>query len=141
MSTYFERRLRSHDYRHKHVAVRVPLLWLIQNIDSSCDFGRMRDFDEWQAMFDDKCSNTGFGHLVDSMLERGHMRNGAIGFYDGEITEGHHRLCAAILLGMDYVWVSRLGSNVFRKPRSGDRAEPILCAHYSHDEYPVYVDF
>lgn len=57
-------------------------------------------------MINDKANDSGFMRLVDNMLENGWMPGSAIGYRHGYINEGHHRLVAAILLGLDEVVVT-----------------------------------
>lgn len=85
--------------------VWVTVEWLMKNIDSSCDFD---DFDLAEIMRY-KCKDTGMTHLINSIIDNGFDENGSIGFCDGQITEGHHRLCAAILLCLDKVPISAWG--------------------------------
>lgn len=118
-----------HDYNAIHM---VPVSFILRNAIDSCDFGPPFDGDVvswWQAIISDKAGDSGFGHLVDSILKNGWRKDSAIGF-DGEyINEGHHRLVAAILLCLDEVPVSAWG-------RSG---RDNLCAHYSTDEHSIHV--
>lgn len=128
--------------------IKVSLLWLIQNIVGSCDFDEDEIADHGgdllELIMDYKCSDTGMGYLLESMLLKGHLREGAIGaaWFDGGVylTEGHHRLCAAILLGLDEVWVSRNGKSI----RSAN-GHSLVSAHDSWDyntgtqreDYPI----
>lgn len=122
------------DIEYDGELTEVPLLWLMRNITHSCDGFDLDTFEGWQDMFLAKCSDTGFGHLVESIMERGFLPGGAIGFDDGEITEGHHRLCAAILLCLDTVWISCWGKDIFIAP--GDK---LARAHWSDDAHPILV--
>ena len=122
-------------YRYNHEVVRVPVEFILQNTVESCDYV---DFDgsvdDWMKIIFSKSSDTGFGHLVESMIENGFMEKYAMGltWEDGglKITEGHHRLVAAILLGMDFVYAS-----AYSKGRFGPEQ---ICAHYNDvDPHPI----
>ncbi len=92
---------------------------ILQTVRSSCDFSNFDGSAEaWMMLVQEKASDTGFGRLVDSILENGWEPNSAIGIYNGSITQGHHRLAAAILLGLDEVPVAQWGVD----PNT-------LCAH------------
>jgi hypothetical protein len=80
----------------------MPVEYILQNTDESCDYPEFdyTEFD-WEKILREKSSHTGFMHLVNSIMEHGWLS--AIGWNEGRITEGHHRLCAAILLGEDEV--------------------------------------
>lgn len=115
--------------------VLVSLTLILQNAVDSVDCYDLSTTEGWQSMMRSKCADTGFQRLLDSMMEKGHLREGAIGFNtDNEsgwhagpyISEGHHRLSAAILLGLDYVWVSKYGKEWYV---NGSR----ICAHSSAD--------
>lgn len=146
MDTDYEALTTSKEYLDwdTRAVVKVSLLWLINAVTDSCDGYDLSSFEGWREMFAHKCSDTGFGHLVDSMMERGFMPEGCIGFNQGQITEGHHRLCAAILLGLDDVYVSRSGGNV-RQPKKfpGDWPMNLVDAHdHEYDgvePYPLPV--
>lgn len=121
----------------------VPLVHILQKVESSVDFGEVSNYfgntmDEqrtnfWLAVIKDKASDTGFGHLIEAILTEGFDNESSIGWFDNEITEGHHRLVAAILLGMEEVPVSDWGTG-------GSKA---LCAHCNccntsmDDPYPI----
>jgi hypothetical protein len=124
------------EYHVTNEPVLAPLTWLLQNINHSGDFGEMETVENWEYMMSSKCNDTGFGHLVESMMENGHLPEGAIGFCNGNITEGHHRICAAILLGFDEVWISRWGSEIRQETGRGR----MLSAHENTDDpYPIAV--
>lgn len=111
--------------------MRVPLLWLMRNATESCDGYDLSTPDGWAEMIQKKSHDTGFGYLVDSMLTRGFIPEGSIGFCGGEITEGHHRLTAAILLGLDDVWISLWG---------GVANGVDINAHRNCNPFPIEVE-
>lgn len=140
--------LATDDYESGYTTIEVPVLFLIQNVVSSCDYGSMSSPGEWALMMRGKASDSGFGWLVESIFERGLLPSGPIGiclsggyndYNDGSygeglaITEGHHRLTAAILLGMDTVFISSKGKNT---PINGER----LSAHYQSDGKPIHIE-
>ena len=92
----------------------------------------------WMEIIRDKSADSGFGYLVDSILEHGFDKDSTIG-YDvdhGYMSNGHHRMVAAILLGLDEVPVSDYGSNI-------DKYEECLTAHYvkgPRPNSPIAVD-
>lgn len=115
--------------------VWVPVPWLLRNTVESCDYGAIEEYGSPEAFWSEvftKAQDTGFGHLIESILERGFLATGAIGWVDGLITEGHHRLIAAILLCMDTVPISGYGGC----------ADHVLGHHFSshnnfNDPYPI----
>lgn len=113
-------------------AIEVPVSFILRNARGSVDWGEAWDDGTawWEIGIKGKASDTGFGHLIDSILSEGWQEGSAIGF-DGEtITEGHHRLVAAILLGLDTVLVSPWG----------DDATGNLCAHWNDDNpNPIHL--
>lgn len=115
----------------RETVVWVSVEWLMKNTRGSVDGYGLYEWREWQRMLHSKCLDTGFGHLVESIMERGFLEGGAIGWDDGWITEGHHRLCAAILLCMETVPVSTHGHDWRGSP------DGLLSAHYNEDEHPI----
>lgn len=111
---------------------------ILQTVEGSVDFD-MDDYlsvDEfWTDMLMTKCSDTGFGKLVDSIIEHGFKPEGAIGWDDCIITEGHHRLAAAILLCLDEIPTTPYGSS-WRNPGS---YESRINAHWNDDPEPIYL--
>lgn len=101
---------------------------ILQTVTGSVDFSSLdtypgADEDEqrtnfWIEVIRVKSSDTGFGHLVDSIMEEG-FHDSAIGWHDGRIYEGHHRLVAAILLGLDTVLTTPYGRGGSHEPREG----------------------
>lgn len=117
---------------------------ILKTIESSCDFGPVRNYcrrglstDEartqfWKDVISNKAADSGFGHLVDNILENGWHPDSAVG-WDGErINEGHHRLVAAILLGMDEVPVTDFGQSAY-----GEDGDVIVVAHNFDYPYPA----
>lgn len=126
----------SRAYLRGEGVVWVPVEWLMRNAYHSCDFGE--DF-TIAEMVKDKARDTGFGHLVESIMKNGFLEDGPIGFdaTDNYITEGHHRFTAAILLCLSEVPVSMWGSNIMSKT---DPYSTLVCAHENEDdEYPIEV--
>jgi hypothetical protein len=129
--------------------VMLPISYILKNVVSSCDFGMVDEYlgdtlDEqrttfWMNVISSKARDTGFGHLVESILEHG-FTGSAIGWddVDKEITEGHHRLVAAILLGMDEIPTCGWGFNGNHAPTPGNTW---FSAHRSDDKYPIDVEF
>lgn len=132
--------------------VMTPVRDILANVKGSCDFGPVIDYpgddmDErrtnfWIEVITSKASDTGFGHLVESILEHGFDPTAPAGWLDGRINEGHHRIVAAILLCMDEiptsVW-SRAG-RFDKKPIDGMRG--YFSAHRCNgrNEYPIEVE-
>lgn len=123
--------------------VMVPVVDILRDVEASVDFGFVTDYlapgvstydydddelDEartrfWKSVISSKASDTGFHSLIDAVLEDGWHPASAIGWTNGRITEGHHRLVLAILLGMDEVPTTTWGSAAVND----------VCAHYSDD--------
>lgn len=103
---------------------------ILKTVRYSVDFGGIDCYagetedDQRTAMWEDilrtKSSDTGFGALVAAILANGFDPNSPIGWDESDysITEGHHRLTAAILLGMDEVPTSTYGGGT-----------GVICAH------------
>ena len=93
---------------------RVKVSDLLKSITSSCDYEEFDGSPEsWMCMINMKASDEGFEDLVDSLLDDGFAEESSIAVFRGgrAIWNGHHRLVAAILLGMDEVNVSDSGSD------------------------------
>ena len=132
--------IQSDAYAKGNLIIEVPLQFLMDNVVTSCDFDDMTQGYAWTDIIRSKSSDSGFGHLVDSILERGLLRNSPIGIsWDDwneeglRITEGHHRLTAAILLCMDTVFISSSG-------RGADVNGRRISAHYSTQYYPIEIE-
>lgn len=138
----------------------VSVAHILKTVGGSCDFGSLNNFQGateddqrtvfWQHVIMAKASDSGFGHLVDSILEEG-FHGSAIGWeeYEGDdgttgyISEGHHRLVAAILLGMDEIPVSPYGKSGNHDPRPG-MGGGHFSAHQNNSSefpYPISVEF
>lgn len=114
--------------------VMTPIIDILNNVTHSVDFGSVFNYageteddqrtNFWLDVMRSKSGDSGMGHLVDSILDHG-FTDSAIGWYGHNITEGHHRLVAAILLGMDEIPTSPYG-------RDSDHR---VCAHCAECEY------
>lgn len=108
--------MQSNEYTaRQYTGIAVPLTFLLQNIVASCDADILTTPEAWLDLIEWKSTDGGFHRLVDSIIENGLMSAAPIGIeyieddYYGEglyINEGHHRLVAAILLGLDEVWIA-----------------------------------
>lgn len=128
--------------------VMVSVEFILQVVQASCDFGSIDEFmDEgmdiddartafWQHIIDYKSSDSGFVDLVNSYLEHGWAEGSAIGWDDSdfEITEGHHRLTLAILMGLDEVPTFKWGINA---PNAA--GEHVAAHHGWGDKTPFLV--
>ena len=126
----------------------VPVLDILRKTTYSVDFGDVDSYGApenfWRKMIHHKSMDTGFGHLVESILKNGWSENSAIGWKcwgddTYEITEGHHRLVAAILLGLDEIPVMPWGQS----DRLGIDAhgfEAVDIDGNPVDEYPIEVE-
>lgn len=87
--------------------IRYLTLSQIQaEVTRSVDFGDMSTTEDWLDMMVTKANDSGFGHLVDSIIDIGFDDREGVHIDDGCIWEGHHRLVAAILLCLDKVPVT-----------------------------------
>lgn len=113
------------------MSIRYMTLSEIQNfVTESVDFDWMDTPGDWELMIRTKAKDTGFGHLVESIMTHGLLEESTVVIDEfGTIIEGHHRLVAAILLCLDVVPVST--------EEQWNHAAPYLSAHYSDDEYPI----
>lgn len=131
--------------------IKVPVTFLMKFLTRSCDVGDLsvwysesggddwRDYHGWRYLMENKAQDEGFGYLVESMMEKGHLPNGAIAVDDtGYIFEGHHRLVAAILLCLDEVYIKNGGTSHHRDP-----SLPHVSAHgaWGLDPYPIPVEY
>lgn len=128
-------------YANSRVPQKFPVDWILKNLVYSVDFDDMRHPNAIACMVEEKASDEGFGNLVESIMENGHLEGGPIGLewddhYGGiYINEGHHRLVAAILLCLDEVWASPYSRDTLVNGRdiSGFFAD-------NGDRNPIYVD-
>lgn len=107
----------------------TPVADIMKAVSSSSDIG---SFDGgvqgWMDLINDKANDSGFWRLIDSILENGWEEGSVIGIREGYIHQGHHRLVAAVLLGLD------------EAPVSGDASSPATLSAYSGNFYG-YIDF
>lgn len=125
-----EATLRAMDYDAE--PIEVPVRFILERANDSCDWGSSwGDRTEWWLNgIMQKAADTGFGHLIESILTDGWQENSAIGFDGDYITEGHHRLVAAILLCLDTVLVCP----------GGNSGRDTVCAHWNDDDpNPVHL--
>ena len=99
----------------------------MRNVTYSVDFGEVPDpienpeahFRWWADYLQEKCSDTGFMGLIERIITDGWSATSAVGLHfdygygpDGwALTEGHHRLPAAILLCMPEVPYNDYGAD------------------------------
>lgn len=94
----------------------------------------------WIDVINYKSADSGFGHLVDSIMEEG-FHGSSIGWNENRITEGHHRLVAAILLGLDTIPTTSYGHGGTHPGREGMR-HGYFSAHSSCTvDTSIEVDF
>ena len=136
------------EYRNNEVALTVPVPWLMEHVVYSGDCGDLSTPEKWLYMLSYKAEDTGFGHLVNSILEKGLLPGSRCGvavirpdhwlyenYRDGlYLNQGHHRLVAAILLGLDHVEISAWGNSHYDNPEL-----PNLSAHWN-DQDPFSID-
>jgi hypothetical protein len=124
--------------RYREPVVMVKVLDIFRNAVDSCDFGSFpTDPDEraekWLYIIRSKAKDSGFGRLVDAILENGFDPDSPIGWNEGSIEEGHHRLVAAILLCLDEIPTTPFGGGDGR-----------ICAHNGCcadlGEHPIIID-
>ncbi len=87
----------------------VPVQDILQQAEGSCDFDEIN----WEYIIQEKSEDTGFLHLLFKIQEEGWLS--AIGWRDRYITEGHHRLVAAILLCEDLIPTTEYGTSLYSK--------------------------
>lgn len=103
---------------------------ILATADSSTDIWGFDGSPEgWMLLINEKAADSGFGKLIDSILEDGWAKGSSIGISNGQICQGHHRLVAAILLGLDEIEVTSYGSSAGRN----------VCAHGEWDG--IYNEF
>lgn len=101
----------------------VSVSTILKDCTDSVDFGSVPEDPDanarwWQRVIQSKASDLGFSTLVNAILEFGFDPRSPVGWTGREITEGHHRIVAAILLGLDEIPYTRFGG--------GNGA---ICAH------------
>ena len=94
------------DSFQNYTPVRVPVSDLIKTLSGSCDYG---DGESWlMGIFNMKLSDYEMGWLIDSVLENGMITPlNVVRNWDGdfEMGNGHHRLIAALLCGVEEIEV------------------------------------
>lgn len=133
------------------MTTQTSVIEILRTVEYSVDFGSVHNYpgeteddqrtNFWIDVITKKASDTGFGHLVESILEEG-FHGSAIGWHpeNCDITEGHHRLVAAILLGMDYVDTSTYGIDGDHLSRD-DACDYRFSAHDNRtDPYPIDIE-
>lgn len=89
----------------------VSVTELLRTLESSSDIWSFDGTPEgWMTLINEKAADSGFGRLIDSILEDGWAPGSSIGIRNNYVFQGHHRLVAAILLGLDEVEVSDHGT-------------------------------
>jgi hypothetical protein len=86
----------------------VSVEWIMQNTTHSVDGYNAPIGVDYQKMMHGKCGDRGFGALVWNILHKGFRIPIVLDLaYQGEDTithgNGHHRMCAAILLALDEI--------------------------------------
>lgn len=90
-------------------AVMTPVRDILRTAYGSCDLGHWEQPEGLiMHMLEYKSGDSDFVHLVNSLMENGWNLESCVGWDTsadgrGHINEGHHRLTAAILFGMDEV--------------------------------------
>ena len=115
-----------------YAPVRVPISDLIKTLSGSCDYG---DEGPWlMGIFNMKLADNEMGWLIDSVLENGLVTPlNVIRKWDGEFEmgNGHHRLVAALLCGIEEIDVV-VTSGIDWTCSSDDDME------YEYDVYEAY---
>ena len=92
------------DSFQNYTPVRVPVSDLIKILSGSCDYGHG---ESWlMGVFNMKLGDNEMGCLIDSWLENGLVTPlNVIRNWDGkfEMGNGHHRLVAALLCGIEHI--------------------------------------
>lgn len=129
----------------------MPIQYMTLNelrnlITCSGDLGDLSNHEQWLRMFQYKAEDSGMGHLVDSILRHGFDPTAPVEVYDGELSDGHHRLVAAFLTMTEPV-------PVLTEYEEVPCEAPLVCAHGCVDcenlgyddtvqvgEWPIYLD-
>ena len=88
---------------YSHTSVRVNLAKLLTLLDGSCD---VEDHDNWlAAAFVEKICDDQMSYLIDSILEEGMLcpLNIISSYWGFTFGNGHHRLIAALLCGIEEI--------------------------------------
>jgi len=90
-----------------------PISRILAEVKESCDVGDLDEPEEWFAMMANKARDNSFGQLLqaiqkDGFLDPIHIRyeTDYLGKSHAYLGNGHHRLTAAILLGLDEIPVT-----------------------------------
>lgn len=102
------------DYQLDRVQL-IPVTTLLQRITQSCDIGRLERVEDWHRLFASKCLDGSFWALCDAIPRNGFTVPICVNVdrWTGawSMGNGHHRLCAAVLLGLDEVPVFLASDN------------------------------
>lgn len=92
------------DSFQNYAPVRVPISDLIKTLSGSCDYGWG---ESWlMGIFNTKLADHEMGWLIDSVLENGLVTPLNVLLKEGgrfEMGNGHHRLVAALLCGIEQI--------------------------------------
>src|SRR5882757_6826079 len=101
--------------------VWLPIEWVLRHLEEAGDFGLISDYDSdlhfWATIIQSKAIDIGFLGMVDSLLTHGWKEALLmdVSYFEANpylsISNGHHRLTAAILLCMDEVPMWNYGMN------------------------------
>ena len=87
-----------------YMPVRVPISDLIKTLSGSCDYGQG---ESWLiGVFNMKLGDNEMGWLIDSVLENGLVTPLNVILKEGswfQMGNGHHRLVAALLCGIEHI--------------------------------------
>jgi hypothetical protein len=120
----------------------VSVEWIMQNSQSSVDgFSDFEGGVDYEFMLRSKTTDSNFGHIIGTIINRG-FRVPIVMCPDrrgGGLTHGngHHRMCAAILLGLDEIPVYWAEDDYM----SSHESEKEELGHYQEwDELCVEMD-